>query len=336
MIIHHRILHKALFFLVLLPLALTACGVVSGPRGGAVTDTARDGAPSQKVDIASISDAVPRSEPRGKYGNPRTYTVAGKTYRTLSDNEGYQESGIASWYGAKFHGRRTSSGEPYDMHGMTAAHKTLPLPTYAEVTNLQNGRKVTVKINDRGPFHGNRLIDLSYAAASKLGILATGTGLVEIRAITPGTTAWMQEVGQRREQLPRMPKCSEWSLTASMPPATLAHPCASQDAQELPDADTTAPDATPNAIAAPPPIPANAEPRIVKLYLQVGAFRSRDNAERLRARIDEAVPRAPNVQVIEGSLYRVRIGPFAKVDEVDHFAGSLRKLGVRGAQVVID
>jgi len=283
-LISHRMLHRAFFFLALVPLALTACGTASGPRGGAATDTTRDGAPSQKVDSASIPDAVPRNEPRSKYGNPATYTVAGKTYRTLSDNEGYQESGIASWYGTKFHGRRTSSGEPYDMHGMTAAHKTLPLPTYAEVTNLQNGRKVTVKINDRGPFHENRLIDLSHAAASKLGILATGTGLVEVRAITP--------------------KCSGCK-----------------------DADTLTPQ---------PQNPVNDEARAVKLYLQVGAFRSRDNAKRLRDRIDEAAPEALKVQVIEGSLYRVRIGPFARVDEVDRFAGSLDKLGVQNTQVIID
>ena len=187
----HHMLHRALFFLVLLPLALTACGTASGPRGGAIGST-RDGAPSHKVDVTSIPDAVPRAERRSKYGNPTTYTVAGKAYRIMSDSEGYVENGVASWYGTKFHGRRTSSGDPYDMHAMTAAHKTLPLPTYAEVTNLQNGRKVIVKINDRGPFHDNRLIDLSHAAASKLDILATGTGLVEVRAITPGT----------------MPKCS--------------------------------------------------------------------------------------------------------------------------------
>jgi len=104
----------------------------------------------------------------------------------MKDARGYVERGIASWYGTKFHGRRTSSGEIYDMYGMTAAHKTLPLPTYVRVTNLKNGRSVVVKVNDRGPFHDNRLIDLSYTAAKKLGIVATGTGLVEVRAITPG------------------------------------------------------------------------------------------------------------------------------------------------------
>lgn len=300
----HAMLHRVLF-LALLPLALTACGTVSGPRGGAI-DATRDGAPSQKIDIASIPDAVPRAEPRSKYGNPATYAVAGKSYRIMPDNEGYQESGIASWYGTKFHGRRTSSGERYDMHGMTAAHKTLPLPTYAEVTNLQNGRKVIVKINDRGPFHENRLIDLSYAAASKLGILATGTGLVEVRAITPDRT----------------PQCSECKDAQEPPP-------------ESPTPDAV-PEAIPEAITAQSQSPVSGEPRAVKLYLQAGAFRSRDNAERLRDRIDEIVPEALKARVIDGSLYRVQIGPFAKVDEIDRFAGRLHKLGVQNTQVVID
>ena len=142
--------------------------------------------PSQVPDIASIPDAVPRQEPLSRYGNMPSYEVFGKTYYTKASAEGYVERGLASWYGTKFHGRRTSSGEPYDMYAMTAAHKTLPLPTYAEVTNLENGRKVIVRINDRGPFVGDRIIDLSYTAAVKLGIKERGTGMVEVRAITPG------------------------------------------------------------------------------------------------------------------------------------------------------
>lgn len=145
-----------------------------------------DSAPKKAPDVSKIPDAVPRDEPRSKYGNPKSYEVFGKRYYTLASSQGYHEKGIASWYGTKFHGRRTSSGEPYDMYAMTAAHKTLPLPSYVEVTNLNNGRKVIVKVNDRGPFHGNRLIDLSYSAATKLGIVAKGTGLVEIKAISTG------------------------------------------------------------------------------------------------------------------------------------------------------
>jgi len=148
-----------------------------------------DSAPTAPPDVSKIPNAIPKDEPLSKYGNPTSYDVFGKTYYTLSTSKGYQEKGIASWYGAKFHGRRTSSGETYDMYAMTAAHKTLPLPSYVEVTNLSNGRKVIVKVNDRGPFHDNRLIDLSYTAAKKLGIVGHGTGMVEIKAITGGEPA---------------------------------------------------------------------------------------------------------------------------------------------------
>lgn len=130
-------------------------------------------------------DPVPRVEPRSRYGNPASYAVFGKRYYTLSSSRGFAERGIASWYGKKFHGRRTSSGETYDMYAMTAAHTRLPLPTYVQVTNLENGKQVVVRVNDRGPFHPNRVIDLSYSAASKLDIVTQGTGLVEIRALDP-------------------------------------------------------------------------------------------------------------------------------------------------------
>ncbi|VAW62485.1 Septum-associated rare lipoprotein A [hydrothermal vent metagenome] len=128
-------------------------------------------------------NAVPANEPLSRYGNPESYTVRGKTYRVLKTATGFSEEGVASWYGTKFHGKKTSSGEPYNMYAMTAAHKTLPLPTYVEVTHKGNGRKIIVKVNDRGPFHDNRIIDLSYAAARKLDISATGTGPVSIRVI---------------------------------------------------------------------------------------------------------------------------------------------------------
>jgi rare lipoprotein A len=132
----------------------------------------------------SVPDAVPRSEPRSAHGNPPSYNVLGKHYVVLPTADGYIERGVASWYGPTFHGVSTSSGERYDMYAMTAAHKTLPLPTYARVTNLRNGRSVVVRINDRGPFVANRLIDLSYTAAAKLDMLREGTTLVEVRALT--------------------------------------------------------------------------------------------------------------------------------------------------------
>ncbi len=131
-----------------------------------------------------ISDAVPVSVKQSKYGNPDSYVVMGKKYYVMDSAEGFKQKGIASWYGNKFHGRRTSSGEDYDMYIMTAAHKTLPIPVFVEVTNSDNGRKAIVKVNDRGPFHEGRIIDLSYAAATKLGVARTGTANVTIRVVT--------------------------------------------------------------------------------------------------------------------------------------------------------
>ena len=158
---------------------LNACGVA--PE--------RDRAPVGKVDLSSIPDAVPRVEPKSRYGNPQSYVVNGKQYFTLPSSQGFVTRGIASWYGVKFHGRRTSSGEVYDMYAMTAAHKELPLPTYAAVRNLLTGREIVVRVNDRGPFHQNRILDLSYAAATKLGIARKGTGFIEMRALDPGPAA---------------------------------------------------------------------------------------------------------------------------------------------------
>lgn len=253
-----------------------------------------DGGPARPVDVSHVPDAVPRVEPPSRYGNPASYEVYGQRYHTLRTSAGYTERGVASWYGTKFHGRRTSSGEPYDMYAMTAAHKTLPLPTYAEVTNLKNGRKVIVKINDRGPFVGNRLIDLSYAAASRLGILADGTGLVEVRAIDPRTPA---------------------TTTARAP---------------VPDGRPLSPIATATAAAAP------ANPT---LFLQVGAFASRSNAERLRADLERSA--VGPVQISEfaglnGTVFRVRIGPLDSVEAADRMLSSLSGYNIDPPRVVID
>jgi len=149
----------------------------------------KDGPPDFYVDETKVPDAVPQQEALSKYGNYHRYVVWGKVYHTLPTAKNYEERGIASWYGTKFHKHHTSSGERYDMLAMTAAHKTLPLPTYVQVTNLKNGRKVIVKVNDRGPFESNRLIDLSYVAAKKLGMLGHGTTYVDVKAIDPNQYA---------------------------------------------------------------------------------------------------------------------------------------------------
>jgi rare lipoprotein A len=163
---------------------LAGCSTISRPPPPAapVVETV----PNAPTDVSAVPDAVPKPEPRSAHGNPPFYNVLGHRYFVLGTADGYIERGVASWYGPTFHGVSTSNGERYDMYGMTAAHKTLPLPTYARVTNLRNGRSITVRINDRGPFVSNRLIDLSYTAAAKLDMLREGTTFVEVRAVTPG------------------------------------------------------------------------------------------------------------------------------------------------------
>lgn len=260
--------------------ALLAAALLAGCSSQGPLETG-DYAPPEPRDISGIGDAVPRVEPLSRYGNPPTYVVNGRRYQTLTSSTGYRERGIASWYGNKFHGRRTSSGEIYDLYKMTAAHKTLPLPTYARVTNLRNGRSIIVKINDRGPFHVNRIIDLSYVAAAKLGILEYGTGLVEVEALDPSQPAPTR-------------------MAAREPPAT--------------DDDAT-------------------------LFLQVGAFRNRDNAERLSRKLQDSRLGEIHIQqgsTTSGTVYRVRIGPLASVDAADRISNSLIALGISDTRVIID
>lgn len=168
--------------------ARTPAGPLYARRGGE-RDPTRDGPPiggPSRAELLRVPDAVPNPEPRSRYGNPHTYVVFGRRYRTLPSSRGYVERGIASWYGRKFHKRLTSNREPYDMFAMTAAHRSLPLPTYVRVTHLENGASAVVRVNDRGPFHPGRIIDLSYTAAVKLGIADAGSGPVEVRAIDLG------------------------------------------------------------------------------------------------------------------------------------------------------
>ena len=157
--------------------------------GGLYAPGVADSAPSESLDISGLVEPEPTHEPLARYGNRSPYTVLGKSYRVLDRAEGYRERGIASWYGQKFHGRHTSSREIYDMCSFSAAHKTLPLPSFARVTRLDTGESVVVRVNDRGPFHDGRIIDLSYAAAVKLGLDRSGTAKVEVQALVPGADA---------------------------------------------------------------------------------------------------------------------------------------------------
>lgn len=158
-----------------------------------VKSAPKDGPPlSVPEGLAKLPDPEVVEVPLSRYGNPPTYTVAGKTYRLMETSRGYSVEGLASWYGSKFHGRRTSSGEPFDMFTLTAAHRTLPIPAFARVTNLTNGRTTVVRINDRGPFHADRIIDLSYAAAVKLGFEGSGTARVRVEVLEPGRDVYLQ------------------------------------------------------------------------------------------------------------------------------------------------
>jgi rare lipoprotein A len=259
---------------------------------------------------------VPKVEALARYGNIPYYEVFGKGYRTLTSSAGYMERGIASWYGTKFHGRRTSSGEPYDLWGITAAHKTLPLPTYVQVTNLQNGRTLIVRVNDRGPFHDNRVIDLSYAAASKLGILATGTGLVEVRAIDPRKPQPVTVIADAGSQV----------LTDSTPlPRRPLEPPTRPGAAKIEP-----------IVSAPASIVIDHNP---SLYLQLGAFLSRANAERLRTRLLTSA--TAGIEIIEAyrnqnTIYRVRLGPMKNVAEADNLTETIMRLGLGTPLVVID
>ncbi|MGD8497997.1 MAG: septal ring lytic transglycosylase RlpA family protein [Chromatiales bacterium] len=274
-------------------------------------------------------DAVPRVEPRAKYGNMSTYRVFGKTYYTKVSSRNHVERGIASWYGPKFHGRKTSSGERYDMYQMTAAHKTLPLPTYALVRNLENGRSAIVKINDRGPFVGDRIIDLSYAAAKKLGVDRKGTAHVEVVSIDP-----RDHGGKVPEH--RLAAAERRGLGAAASERTAQRRIAS-----------AVPAAGPQPVAATSTLPENGTSTAsdVKpaMYLQVGAFGTRQNAEQLRRRLASLV--GDPVRVREAAydpklggptLYRVQLGPVASRSDAADLARRLSSLGIARPMVVSD
>lgn len=299
-----------------------------------------DDADEIPASIARIPDAVPRIEPLAKSGNPESYVVFGKRYYTKPNSRGYVERGLASWYGEPFHGRKTSSGEIYDMHGMSAAHKTLPLPTYARVTNVANGRSVVIRINDRGPFHGPRLIDLSHTAAVKLGVVKAGTALVEVRAIDPARPAadpgpFLAQRSAARTQATRAP--------SAPPPATPAPARVTAAAARVSSSPAAIPVA---AIAASHPArtPATgaasgrAITRGAPLYLQIGAFGDPRNAERLRTRLTTHVSperiRILDPNAGDAALYKVRIGPLASEDDAERLARKLSALGVDTARRV--
>lgn len=180
---------KMMFYKSALAISLMVLCGCSVFKGSSFTTLSRDGAPRTDVDVSKIPNATPKAEKMTKAGNRSPYNVLGKTYYINFEPEGLVQEGYASWYGTKFHGNKTANGETYDMYAMTAAHKTLPLPSYVKVTNRENNRSVIVRVNDRGPFHQGRIIDLSYVAAKKLGMLQKGTAKVTLEVITPSGSA---------------------------------------------------------------------------------------------------------------------------------------------------
>jgi len=250
-----------------------------GQKGGGyyLDDGPGDNPPA---DIDAIPDAAPRQE-TVRAATSRPYSALGQNYTPMKEYQPYKARGIASWYGKRYHGQKTSSGEIYDMYGMTGAHTTLPIPSYARVTNPENGRSVIVRINDRGPFHSERLIDLSYAAAYRLRIIGKGSGLVDVEAIDARNFD-----------------------TATQ---ATAQPVPSQEA------------ATDKA------------PSLNGSFIQVGAFKLKENADQLRDRLQQQ-KLAQNVGVenwYNDGVYRVRLGPYASRDDAERAAGQIRQtLGI--------
>lgn len=292
---------------------LAACGTTpqkTGQTGEARTAAVKppykgggyykDDGPSANTpdNLGAIPDAVPRDEPLHAFAN-NTYKVLGKTYTPLKSNAGYKASGQASWYGRKFHGRPTSSGEPYDMFAMTAAHPILPIPSYARVTNNENGKSVVVRINDRGPFHENRLIDLSYTAAYKLDVLK-GVTPVTVEAVLP-ETAPDSFVAQAGEQV----------VEPVAQPVTIA-------------ANAAAEPVAPAAVAPAAPA-AGVETPAAAYYLQLGAFSAKERANELLQRVSTRLSRSfPGVLRLElDGLYKVQAGPFTDPAEMERAAALL-------------
>jgi rare lipoprotein A len=306
-------MNKQLAVLALATLVLAACGSVpqrttetrstpvpvedralsSTPVPGSGGYLAGDG-PGADVpaNIDQIPDAVPRSEPLHRYAN-RPYVALGKTYTPLTEPGNFKERGIASWYGKKFHGQRTSSGEVYGMYGMTAAHPTLPIPSYARVTNVANKKSVVVRVNDRGPFLHDRVMDLSYTAAHKLGLVGNGSTEVEIESIA-----------------------ADSAVTA---PIAAAEPVRSEP---LP----------PAAVPAVAPVAAATAAASGNVYLQLGAFHSQQGAESFLARMRSElgfVGKQISLFQKDGWM-RVHLGPYASSDEARASAGKLQaKLGFK-------
>ena len=339
---------RSVFLLGVVTLALAACSTT--PRHRVI--------PVEDLDLAKIPDAVPKVEPHSANGNPDSYVEDGQRYWVIPNAKGYAERGLASWYGPNFHGNRTSSGEPYDMYKMTAAHKTLPLPTYLRVTNLENNRSIVVRVNDRGPFKKGRIIDLSYVAAAKLGIVGNGTATVEIHALDPTTgqdgnaVTKAEPTAVTTAAAPRATLQPE-KLPAPVPAATTTSETPMDNAAAA--ASATAAATVPSAVSRsvrdrvqPPVATAVETPAITGemtepaateggTIIQVGAFSNLQNAERAKAKLLKVQTHPVTITPVKGRyqvLQRVQIGPFASEAEASKLKGLLIDLGFKGYRII--
>lgn len=266
-------------------------------RGGYYQGDGPGANPPPNLDL--VPDAVFKPEPYAKYAN-RPYSVFGQTYTPMVDDIPYSKQGIASWYGVKFHGQKTSSGELYDMYKMTAAHPTLPIPSYARITSLESGKQIVVRINDRGPFHSSRLIDVSYTAALKLGLLGKGSHQVQVDRILAPDPA-------KAATLRREANAEEASAPADITTLMLQDRIALESAALAAPADTVAPAAT-----------------SAGFYLQLGAYGRASGAEEMRTRLQSAGIDGTTLEVAQaGVIYRLFRGPFATRAEAQEAARTM-------------
>ena len=282
----------------------------------------KDGPPTEPFDPNKIVEVEPKPEPKAKYGNHSPYEVFGKTYHVMESSQGYQTEGVASWYGTKFQGRHTSSWELYDLYAMTAAHKTLPLPTYVRVTNLENNRSVIVKVNDRGPFHGDRVIDLSYSAAYRLGYADKGTARVKISVI----------------EFPQQPNTvlANQSTTVEAPSSETSTP----ELEALTPADDSPSVTNDLATTMQSRLTLTNPNSPVQLYVQAGAFKILATAQTLKNSLAEITNlpiiitdtdhSAPPTKVTDSNadngdpIHRVRIGPLGNEEQAQLLAEVIR------------
>lgn len=270
----------------------------------------QDHGPEDDVKLKNIPDLVPKVEPRSRAGNKSPYVVWGKKYWVMESAKGFSQTGMASWYGKKFHGHKTSNGEIYDMYSYSAAHKNLPIPTYLRVTNLDNNRQVIVRVNDRGPFHGDRIIDLSYAAAAKLDYHKKGLARVKIEVVAAPTDAPDNGDGG-------------WYSFNRNKKTTSSGPVVKGDSSSAPDQSYAY--KTDDIKVAPPAY----NPEEIFTHLQLGAFQHLESAQRLKQQVVNAYGESINVSISEqkDNLYKVIMGPYSDHYQMNSWSDKLQKRG---------